>query len=189
MIPEQFFSMWLGANLIALAILGVAFWRAPLARWIFIAMFLWAAVVNTLTALQSPWEYTAYAALTPFTGYQHFIEGVFSRHVAAFVLPIAAGQLLISLLLGRSERWRQWGERGAMVFLFAITPLGVGSGFPFPLIAIAALVVMEKELFVAQHFPRPVERHVPIAAAPGASLAYARPREHRWHLPSLHWRH
>jgi hypothetical protein len=186
MIPEQFLTMWLGANAIALALLMVAFWRAPLARWAFIAIFLWASVVNTITALNSPWEYTAYAVLTPFTGYQHFIEGFFSQHVAAFVLPIAAGQLAIAILLGMSERWRHWGERGAMAFLLAITPLGIGSGFPFPLIAVASLVVMEKGLFVAEHFPRPVTRRAPMGAAP--QMAFARPRgDGRWHLPSLHW--
>lgn len=186
MIPEQFFNMWLFANAIALAILLAAFWRATLARWIFTAIFLWASVVNTMTALNTPWEYTAYAVLTPFTGYQHFIEGFFSRHVEAFVLPIAAGQLAIAILLGTSERWRHWGERGAMVFLFAITPLGIGSGFPFPLIAIAALVVMEKGLYVAEHFPLAVAARVPATSAP--QMAFARPRGHgRWHLPSLHW--
>lgn len=179
MIPDDFLRMWLGANAIALAILLVAFWRASLARWIFMAMFLWASVVNTITALTAPWEYTAYAALTPFSGYQHFIEGVFSRHIAAFVLPIAAGQLLIAILLGLSERWRQWGERGAIVFLLAITPLGVGSGFPFTLFAVAAFVVMEKGLWVAEHFPRPETRRAPANRVPStAQVAFARRRRH-----------
>lgn len=187
MIPEQFFNTWLIANLVAIAIFLMAFWRAPVVRWTFIAIFVWAAVANTLTALNTPWEYTAYAGLTPFTGYQHFIEGVFSRHIAGFVLPIAAGQFVVAMLLAMSERWRHWGERGAIVFLFAITPLGIGAGFPFTLIAIASIVVMEKGLWVAEHFPRAVVHRAPATAMPQPSLAFARPRAHRWHLPSLHW--
>ena len=50
MIPREYLVMYLGANLIALAILTLAFWRPRIARWVWVAIFLWASAVNTMTA-------------------------------------------------------------------------------------------------------------------------------------------
>jgi hypothetical protein len=144
MISEQYLVMYVSANLIALAILALAFWRPRIARWIWVAIFVWAASVNTMTAARTPWEYLAYAALTPSELYREFIEGWFSTHIQPFVLSIAVGQLIIAVLLARAGDARRLGVVGASVFLLAIAPLGIGSGFPFSLIAIASLVVMER---------------------------------------------
>lgn len=51
----------------------------------------------------------------------------------------------VSALLLASGRLQQLGALGAGVFFLAILPLGVGSAFPFPLIAIAALAVMTRQ--------------------------------------------
>ena len=146
MIPEQYLVMYLAANLIALAILVLAFWRPRIVRWVWVAIFVWAASVNTMTAAASPWEYLAYGALTPSTLYRQFIEGWFSTHIQPVVLTIAVGQLIVAILLSRAGAVRTLGVAGAAVFLLAIAPLGIGSGFPFSLIAIASLVVMERRL-------------------------------------------
>jgi len=90
--------------------------------------------------------YLAYGALTPSALYRDFIEGWFSTHVQPFVLSIAIGQLITAILLSRGTESRKLGVAGASVFLLAIAPLGIGSGFPFSLIAIASLLVMERRL-------------------------------------------
>ena len=144
MIPQEYVAMYAGATAVALGILGVAFWRPRWARWVWAAIFLWAALVNTRTALETPYVYLVYGALTPSDIYRGFIDGWFSRHIQPMVLSIAAGQLTIALLLAGPGRARRLGELGAAIFLLAIAPLGVGSGFPFSLIAVASLVVMER---------------------------------------------
>jgi hypothetical protein len=176
MIPREYLVMYLGANLIALAILGLAFWRPRFARWVWVAIFVWAASVNTITAAAQPWVYFAYGPLTPSGLYRDFINGWFTEYVQPFVLSIAVGQLIIAILLSRAGDARRLGVAGASVFLLAIAPLGVGSGFPFSLIAIASLLVMERRLRpvpspespAAPFIPRPyvTDRHEIVIAAP-----------------------
>jgi len=144
MIPQEYLVMYLGANTIGLGFLALAFWRPRFVRWLWVGIFVWAASVNTLTAASEPWVYLAYGGLTPSQLYRDFIEGWFSGHIEPMVLSIAAGQLMIALLLSRTASARRLGVFGATVFLLAIAPLGVGSGFPFSLIAIASLLVMER---------------------------------------------
>lgn len=142
MIPREFLAQYLVANAIALAILGAAFWRRDVARWAVVAVFGWAAVTNATTAIQRPELYLEYATLTPSASYRNLINGWFSQHVQGVVLTIAAGQAIIAGLLASRTPGRQWlGAAGAWIFLLAIAPLGVGSGFPFSLTFGAALLV------------------------------------------------
>jgi hypothetical protein len=159
MIPQEYLATYLIANLVGLAILGVAFWRPAIARWMWVAIFVWAASVNTITAAREPWVYLAYGALTPSPVYRDFIAGWFSAHIQPVVLSIAAGQLTIAILLSRAGDARWLGVIGASLFLLAIAPLGVGSGFPFSVTAIASLLVMERRL-----------RPAPSPASPAAAF-------------------
>ncbi len=158
MIPQEYLFMYLAANSIALVILALALWRPNVVRWVWVAIFAWAAWVNTTTAAREPWVYLAYGGLTPSAVYRDFIAGWFSTHIQPFVLSIAVGQLTIAILLSRVGDARWLGVPGASIFLLAIAPLGVGSGFPFSLIAIASLLVMEWGL-------RPLPSHESPAAA------------------------
>jgi hypothetical protein len=146
-----------------------------------VAIFVWAASVNTITVAREPWVYLAYGALTPSALYREFIDGWFSAHIQPFVLSIAAGQLTIAILLSRSGDARWLGIVGASVFLLAIAPLGVGSGFPFSLIAIASLLLMEWRLLpvpspqspAAAFIPKPYVRdHHEIVIAAPADLVF-----------------
>jgi hypothetical protein len=159
MIPQEYLVMYLAANLVALAILALAYTRPGIARWVWVAIFVWAASVNTMTVAREPWVYLAYGGLTPSALYRDFIAGWFSTHIQPFILSIAAGQLTIAILLSRAGDARWLGVMGASLFLLAIAPLGVGSGFPFSLIAIASLLVMEWRL-----------RPVPSPESPAAAF-------------------
>ena len=181
MIPQEYLVAYLIANFIALGILALAFWRPTIVRWMWVAVFVWAASVNTMTVAREPWVYLAYGALTPSTLYRDFIAGWFSTHIQPFVLSIAAGQLTIAILLSRAGDARWLGVLGASFFLLAIAPLGVGSGFPFSVIAIASLLVMEWGLrprpspespaaaFIAQPY---VRDHHEIEIAAPADLVF-----------------
>ena len=59
----------------------------------------------------------------------------------AFLRPEAARWTIAALLASRVPARRNLGAAGAWVFLFAIAPLGVGSGFPFSLTFSAAFYV------------------------------------------------
>jgi hypothetical protein len=145
MVPREYLLPYLISNLVALAILGLAFWRPRIVKWTWVVIFLWAATMNTLTATREPWQYLVYGALTPSDALRGFIDGWFSQHVTEMVLSIAVGQVAIALLLAADDT-RRLGVIGASVFLLAIAPLGVGSAFPFSLTAAASLLVMESRL-------------------------------------------
>jgi hypothetical protein len=112
-------------------------------KWLWVVIFLWAAMINILTASGTPLVYLAYGGLTPSELYRDFITGWFSQHIAPMVLSIAVGQLMIAMLLSHADQVRRLGVLGATIFLLAIAPLGVGSAFPFSLTAVASLLVME----------------------------------------------
>jgi hypothetical protein len=163
MVPAEFLTPYLAANAIGLLALGVAVWRPRIAWWFGVFVFVWAACTNAYVALTQPAAYVEYAALTPSHAYRSFIEGWFSRHVAALVLPIAAGQLLIAILMASRDRFaRGLGVAGAMVFLAAIIPLGVGSGFPFSITFGAALLVAHRKYAIRQRDPRRDPRPVKV---------------------------
>ena len=146
MVPAEYLGLYVTANLIALAVFALAVWRPAVARWVIAAVFVWASITNTMTALGTPDVYLGYATLTPSAWYRDFITGWFSGHIRAMVLSIAAGQMLIAALLAMPRPWRGLGVLGAVVFLAAIAPLGVGSGFPFSVTFGAAVVVADWKL-------------------------------------------
>lgn len=150
MIPAEFLAMYLTANAIALAILALALLMPRVARWAAVVIFVWASLTNTVTALSAPKAYLGYAALTPSAWYQQFILGWFSEHIAAMVLPIAAGQMIIAILLAMPRPWRALGVAGALTFLLAIAPLGVGAGFPFSITFGAAILIADRKLAARQ---------------------------------------
>jgi len=149
MIPAGFFAPYLAANVIALAILIAAVHRPSVARWAAVAVFVSASVTNATTAWKTPQVYLEYAALTPVPVYEAFIDGWFSTHIQPMVLSIAAGQLVLAILLALGRPWRLGGVAGSLVFLAAIAPLGIGSGFPFSLTFGAAVVVADRRLAAA----------------------------------------
>ena len=145
-IPEEWLGPYLTSNAIILVLVAVAFFWPRIARYAFALMFLAASIANTVAVLRDPVSYLDYAQWT-FSGlYESFITGFFSRHTIPIVLTIAAGQLCVALLLALGGRFWSLGALGAGVFFVAITPLGIGSAFPFTLLGIAALVIM-----VARH--------------------------------------
>jgi hypothetical protein len=146
MIPREWLVPYLISNVVAVLLLLSAFKRPEVTRWACVLIFLAAAVVNTRLAVIRPLEYVDYGAFTASALYREFIYGWFSRHVRMLVLPIAPGQLAIAILLTRGRPWRQLGVAGAVLFLLAIAPLGVGSAFPFSFLLIGALLVMERRL-------------------------------------------
>jgi hypothetical protein len=146
MVPREFLVPFLISNIVAVVFL-VAAWRWPRpTRWAAALVFLWAAVTNARIALATPEVYLESAMLTPVAIYRDFIVGWFSRYVQPMVLAIALGQLVIAALLAGPARSRWIGVAGALVFLAAIAPLGVGSAFPFSLTFGAALLVLHRRL-------------------------------------------
>ncbi|NNM35437.1 MAG: hypothetical protein HKO53_20345 [Gemmatimonadetes bacterium] len=151
MIPSEYLVPYAVSNTVALVLLATAFRRPTWVRWASIVIFLWAAWTNARLALTDPLEYQGFAELALLDSYRRFILGWFRDHTTALVLSIAAGQLTIAVLMALNARWGlRLGVIGAVVFLSAIVPLGVGSALPFSLIYGAALVIMVRRISETQ---------------------------------------
>ncbi|WNG32756.1 hypothetical protein F0U61_03355 [Archangium violaceum] len=123
-----YFVSFIVAALLAAA---CAHWPHTVGRSLVAVVFLLASAVNGMLALLHPQLYVEGFGPTAIPLYQAFIEGPFAQNPALFVLPIALGQFLCGLgvLLGRGV-WARLALVGCIVFLVAITGLGVGCAFP-----------------------------------------------------------
>ena len=133
------------AHVIALLYV-VAAWRWPRAtRYVTGAGFVFAGAFNTWWAATAPAIYIAAYGPHAIALYRDFIYGVFARHTAAFVLAIAAGQIAVGILSFAPLPWRRLSYAGAIVFLLAITPLGIGAAAPSTLIFAAGVALLFRE--------------------------------------------
>jgi hypothetical protein len=160
MTDSQIFYARLGSNLVALVMFVLTLRRRKhasatlsppvhqeVARLLYVLLFLWAGCWNTYLANAHPEDYLTYAPLAYSASYRNFILGYFASHVTAIVGAIAIGQLSIAVLIATRGAGVQIGLAGAIVFLLAIVPLGVGSGFPATLIMAAGAVMLMRARF------------------------------------------
>ena len=133
------------SNIVAILQLIAAIKWPRISRLSFFLLFAWASWTNWTTSQHSPQFYLEYADLTWVGWYRDFIKGWFSQHIRSAVgfIAICQGLIAISMLL------RGWvfriGAIGAIIFLIAILPFGVGSGFPCTGIMAAAIFILFKK--------------------------------------------
>lgn len=132
---------------ISVLMLAVTFKWPNLGRFLFVLLFLWAAYINSKTAFTDPNDYLNYAQFAWLDFYRDFINGVFAQNTVIIVLSIAACQLIISVLLAARGEAVKWGSWGGIMFLLAIAPLGIGSGFPSTLIMAASVYLISRKSF------------------------------------------
>ena len=142
---EQHLLPYIISQVAGLVILFAAWKNTRIGRILFALLFFWAASVNMYMGLTDPGIYLEYAGMAlPF--YRDLINGRFNDHKEIIIPLIAVGQLLIAVGMVLKDRWVQWACTGAIVFLLAIAPLMVGSGFPFSVtVSIAAWLILEKD--------------------------------------------
>ena len=139
---ETYIILLLISNLVAIFQLVAAFKWPRIARASFFLLFTWASWTNWNTALNNPQFYLEYGDLTWSSLYQQFIHGWFSHNILPVVGFIATCQGLIAISMLLKDWPFRIGATGAIIFLLAILPFGVGSGFPCTAIMAAALIVL-----------------------------------------------
>ncbi len=143
MVARELLVAFVVSNVGSALLLLLAWKRPQAARVIFGGGFCAASVFNIITALRQPEAYLFYATYAVEL-YRRIIEGPFAAHAAACVIAIAAGQIAAGSLLVFG-RWARWGAAGAIVFLLAISPFGLGSAFPSTLILAAAVALAVRQ--------------------------------------------
>jgi hypothetical protein len=137
-----YLQLYIIANVLAVLLIVAAWKRPSWARWGLILLFGWASYTNAITSYRDPRVYLEDADLTFFPVYRTIILGVFSEHIALYVGLVALSQALIPLGLllgGMIARIAGWG---AIAFLLAIAPFGVGSGFPSTVLYAMAIFLL-----------------------------------------------
>src|SRR5512133_2308366 len=106
----------------SLLLLALA-WRWPRAgRSSFAVLFSGAALYNAVTAIRTPMAYVEGFGPHAITPMREFIERVVTLAPDAFVLSVAAGQLVVAVLLAVGRGWGfQLGVALAATFLVGIS--------------------------------------------------------------------
>ena len=135
-------TMLVISNIAALILLFAA-WKLPgLARLLLFLLFAWAGWINWQTALNNPTDYLEYGNLSISKFYRNFINGWFKEHLLFMVGLIATCQIFIAVGMLSKRIVFKIAAMGGIVFLLAIAPLGVGSGFPCTLIMAIAMYLL-----------------------------------------------
>jgi len=104
-------------------------------------IFILAGIFNIYTGISNPQAYVDYGSQAVDL-YKRFIYGVFSSYTSLIVSLIALGQILIGIFLFMKRTLFLLGILGGIIFLLAISPLGIGSAFPSTLLMAISLVLL-----------------------------------------------
>jgi len=134
-------------SVLCLLVLAICLLR-PNAGRIFIGIFFLAMAigVNVVTAFIDPDSYVGLGAGSFIPLYRWVFTNFVALAPPLFVLPVAAFQIVIALLMLSKGNYAKWGLIGGIIFLIAITPLGVWTlGNPIMAVAMAFLLTKEHD--------------------------------------------
>ena len=119
----------------------------PYAGRIFVGIFflIMAVGVNVVLVLVAPDQFVALGTDAPVVSlYRWFFENVVALVPPLFGLLAAGYEITIALMMLSKGRYVKWGLIGGIVFLIAITPLGIWTlGNPIMALALAYLLTKE----------------------------------------------
>jgi hypothetical protein len=119
----------------------------PYAGRIFVGIFflIMAVGVNVVLVLVAPDQFVALGTDAPVVSlYRWFFENIVALVPPLFGLLAAGYEITIALMMLFKGRYVKWGLIGGIVFLIAITPLGVWTlGNPIMALALAYLLTKE----------------------------------------------
>src|SRR6187399_816818 len=139
---QEYFVPYLISQAASLIILIAAWKRTRWARWLFSVLFLWASGINMYTGLTDPDSYLDNARFA-IPLYQDFINGWFSHYHHIIIPLIAIGQFFIAIGMLLHGWWVNLACTGSIFFLLSISPLMVGSAFPFSItVSIAGFLIL-----------------------------------------------
>jgi hypothetical protein len=161
MTAAQIILTYLISNLVAITFFFISIRWNHLARALYAGLFLWAAWMNWSVGHTNPSFYLNYGKYA-IKFYSDFIRGPFSNHITTIVSFIAVCQFLIALGQLAGGYIFKISCIAAIVFLLAISPLGVLSAFPSGLIWSAGLIRLYKSPYKKNIFSNHLSKKVPV---------------------------
>lgn len=104
-------------------------------------IFILAGILNIYEGISNPETYVEYGQ-NAVGLYQKFIYGIFSSYTSLIVSLIALGQILVGAFLFFKGKPFLLGILGGIIFLVAISPLGLGSAFPSTLLMSISMILL-----------------------------------------------
>ena len=142
---QSYLIGFIAFNLLAILFVVASIKMPRFSRGLFFLLFGWACWMNWTYSQNNPEAYQEYSALTFSNVYKEFITGWFKSHTALMVGVIATCQGLIAISMWLKGVLFKIGSIGGIVFLLAIAPLGVGSGFPCTVVFAIALTILYRK--------------------------------------------
>lgn len=141
MTTPQVILTYFVSNLVATTFFFISLKWNHLARVLYAALFFWAAWLNWSVSHTKPIFYLNYGKYA-IGWYRDFINGPFSNNITPIVSFIAVCQLLIGIGQLSGGIIFKASCIGGIVFLVAISPLGIAAAFPSGLIWSAGLFTL-----------------------------------------------
>lgn len=140
---QDYLVPYIISQVIALLLIFVCYKWPRIGKIVLVILFFAAGVFNLYAAFNQPQVYVeAYGPAAVFLFYKKFIFGIFSKYATLFVSLIASGQIIVAILLFQRGFLFKLGSIGGMIFLIAISPLGIGSAFPSTILMAISLFLL-----------------------------------------------
>ncbi len=136
---------YLVTHTITISLIVICLKRPRIGKIAWGVIFLLAGVFNLIYGNLRPEAYVGYGE-NAVGLYKNFIFGAFRSHTELFISLIALGQILVGVLLFMRGKLFLLGILGGILFLAAISPLGVGSAFPSTVLMALCLLILYLKL-------------------------------------------
>jgi hypothetical protein len=138
---QEYWLPYFITHVITLSLIFVCYKWPKIGKVAWGIIFILAGLFNMYTGISSPQDYVDYGSQAVGL-YQKFIYGIFSSYTSLIVSLIATGQILVGIFLFMKRQLFLWGIIGGIIFLVAISPLGMGSAFPSTLLMSISFVLL-----------------------------------------------
>jgi len=126
---------------VAIILIFICYKRPKIGKIVWGIIFILAGIFNMYTGISNPQAYIEYGQ-SAVGLYQKFIYGLFSSYTSLIVSLIASGQIVVGILLLMKRKLFLLGIIGGIIFLIAISPLGIGSAFPSTVLMSISLILL-----------------------------------------------
>ena len=139
---QDYWIPYVISNVFALLLILICYRWPKVGKVIFAVGFILAGIFNIYSGISSPEVYVDLYGPGTVTLYQKFIYGIFSSYTSLIISLIASGQIIVGIFLFMKRTPFLLGILGGIIFLVAISPLGIGSAFPSTLLMAISLVLL-----------------------------------------------
>jgi hypothetical protein len=139
---QEIWIPYLITHLLTLFLIFICYKWPKIGKISWALIFLAAGIFNLYSVISDPQQYVNTYGQHAIPLYKKFIFGFFRTHTLLFVALIASGQIVVGLFLFLKKTPFKIGILGGIIFLAAISPLGIGAAFPSTVLMAFSLILM-----------------------------------------------